>query len=140
MNVYLDTSVILGRLLKQSHPLPTWGRWETAYSSALTRIEFRRTVDRLRLTGALNDRERVTLQERFDTLWESLYRVALSPPLLERAGVPMPTVLGTLDALHLVTALHVHEHCRVPLVVLTHDDQLATAVRAMGLRVLGAGP
>ncbi len=138
MNVYLDTSVVLSRLLKQSNALLSWGRWEAAYTSVLTRLEFLRTVDRMRLAGTLDDRERVALQERFSELWQALHRVALSPPMLDRAGAPMPTVLGTLDAIHLVTALHVRDVLHVPLVFLTHDVQLATAVRAMGLPVSGA--
>lgn len=50
----------------------------------------------------------------------------------------MPTVLGTLDAIHLVTALLVVESRHVQLAFLTHDDQLATGAHAVGLEVVGA--
>jgi predicted nucleic acid-binding protein len=49
----------------------------------------------------------------------------------------MPTVLGTLDALHLATALEVKRALAPKLVLLTHDEQLARAARASGLAVLG---
>jgi hypothetical protein len=49
----------------------------------------------------------------------------------------MPTTLGTLDAIHLATALMWAEHAGFPLVMATHDQLLATAARASGLRVVG---
>ena len=138
MTVYLDTSVILSRLLNQDNQLTAWGRWDACYTSALTHLEFYRTLDRMRLTGALTDQERVDLQEQFLVVWEALHRVTLSPLILERAAAAMPTVLGTLDALHLVTALQVGEALHLKVTLLTHDEQLATAARAMGLAVSGA--
>ncbi len=137
MNAYLDTSVILSRLLNQPNQLSSWGDWERCYTSVLTRVEFLRTVDRLRLNGALTDQERVALQEQFGVVWEATHRVAMSPDLLDRASVTMPTVLGTLDAFHLVTALKIVETQHIQLAFLTHDEQLATGARAMGLEVEG---
>jgi hypothetical protein len=63
--------------------------------------------------------------------------VSLSPDLLERVSAAMPTVLGTLDAIHLVTALKVAESRRIQISFLTHDEQLATGAMAMGLTVVG---
>lgn len=137
MKVYLDTSVILSHLLKQANHLASWGNWTACYTSVLTRVEFLRTLDRLRLNGAITDRERVALQESFQTLWEATHRVQLSPLLLDRAAATMPTVLGTLDALHLVSALQVVEARDVSLVFLTHDAQLGVGAQAMGLQVEG---
>jgi predicted nucleic acid-binding protein len=137
MNVYLDTSVILSRLLDQSNRLSSWGKWKTCYTSALTSVEFLRTVDRMRLNGSLSDRERVELQDQFKLVWGATHRVALSQNLLDRASAAMPTVLGTLDTLHLVTALLVVESRRVQLEFLTHDDQLAVGAHAMGFEVIG---
>lgn len=104
MTVYLDTSVVLRRLFGHANALDPWGGWEAAYTSALTRIEFLRTIDRLRLDGKLTDDERVAVQQQFLTLWESCHRVPLEPVILDRAAAPMPTVVGTLDAIHVATA------------------------------------
>jgi predicted nucleic acid-binding protein len=52
--------------------------------------------------------------------------------VLTRAAGPMPTVVGSLDAIHLATALE------PGFVLLTHDKQLARAARASGLDVGGA--
>ncbi|PWB76689.1 MAG: hypothetical protein C3F15_04755 [Holophagae bacterium] len=61
----------------------------------------------------------------------------LTRPVLARASQPMPTSLGTLDAIHLATALMWAEQAGSPLVMATHDRLLATAARASGLRVVG---
>lgn len=137
MNVYLDTSVILSHLLSQPNRLPNWGAWAACYTSTLTRVEFLRTVDRLRLGGALTDEERVALQEQFAIVWDASYRVALSQEIMDRTCSPMPTVLGTLDAIHLVSALHVTTSHHLDLTFVTHDEQLATGARAAGLPVAG---
>ena len=47
-----------------------------------------------------------------------------------------PTIVGTLDALHLATALAIREVDRLDL-LLTHDLQLGTAARSLGFEVLG---
>ena len=66
------------------------------------------------------------------------YFVLLQRPILARASDPFPTPLGTLDALHLATALVWRERMRQPLVMATHDGGLALAARAFGLEVLGS--
>lgn len=138
MTVYLDTSVVLSWLLNQDPSIEGWGNWQSAYTSEICRVEFHRTIDRLRLGGDLDDTERVFVHERFATLWRSVYRVRVSRALLTRTSEPFPTVVGTLDAIHLTSALAVHgrRNRRIDQ-FLTHDGQLATAARAVGFTVRG---
>jgi hypothetical protein len=49
----------------------------------------------------------------------------------------MPTELGTLDAIHLATALLWKETTRAELVMATHDWALGLGAKAHGLAVLG---
>jgi hypothetical protein len=49
----------------------------------------------------------------------------------------MPTELGTLDAIHLATALLWKESMGLGLVMATHDVGLALAAQAHGLTVVG---
>jgi hypothetical protein len=49
----------------------------------------------------------------------------------------MPTVLGSLDALHLATALAVRAQLHADLSFATHDHQLSNAARAFGFTVHG---
>ena len=58
-------------------------------------------------------------------------------PVLSRAAQPLPTALGTLDAIHLATALLWREQGHADLVMATHDEALATAAKASGFRVVG---
>jgi hypothetical protein len=64
--------------------------------------------------------------------------VLLQRPILSRASEPFPTPLGTLDALHLATALVWRDRMEQQLVMATHDEGLATAARAFGIEVLGS--
>jgi hypothetical protein len=49
----------------------------------------------------------------------------------------MPTDLGTLDAIHLATALLWKEMTRADLVMATHDGALALGAESHGLPVVG---
>ena len=67
----------------------------------------------------------------------SLEVVDIDSTVLDRASQPMPTELGTLDAIHLATALLWKEMTRENLVMATHDGALALAAEAHGLPVVG---
>jgi predicted nucleic acid-binding protein len=136
MIVYLDTSVVLRVLFHEPRRLPLWGKWEKAYSSAVLRVESFRTIDRLRLSGQLNDEEVAHLRTEIQVVYETLFVVPLERTILQRAGESFPTVVGTLDAIHLSTALAVRES--VPLEhFLTHDQQLGIAAQSLGFPVMG---
>lgn len=64
--------------------------------------------------------------------------IDLTSTILERAATAMPTVLGSLDALHLVTALELCRSSGKPLAVATHDRRLARVARASCFTVYGA--
>lgn len=136
MIVYLDTSVVLRVLFHETHRLPLWGKWEKAYSSVLWRVESFRTVDRLRLAGQLTDEEVAHLRTEIQVVHETLFVVPLESTILQRAGESFPTVVGTLDAIHLSTALAVRES--EPLdTFLTHDQQLGIGAQSLGFSVMG---
>ena len=137
MIAYLDSSVLLRLVLGQGNALTQWAEVEGGVASRLVEVECLRTLDRLRLIEALDDREIATRREAVYRLLDSISIVELTRPVLARASQPMPTSLGTLDAIHLATALLWAEHSGSPLVMATHDQLLATAARASGLRVIG---
>lgn len=139
MKVFIDTSVVVRRLLGETDGIGEWGQWERAYVCGILRTEFLRTMDRLRLTGALTDGERAGLQQEFEIFWETCYRIPLGPAVLQRAESAFPTVLGTLDALHLAALLLLREREGEVLELLTHDAQLGRAAMACGVPVSGLG-
>lgn len=67
----------------------------------------------------------------------SLELVEVDGIVLNRAALPMPTALGTLDAIHLATALLWKEMTDSSLTMATHDEALAIAAAAHGLPALG---
>jgi hypothetical protein len=69
---------------------------------------------------------------------ETLSICPLTEAILQRASETFPTLIGTLDAIHLATALAVRQFEAVDL-LLTHDGQMATAARTLGFTVPGAG-
>lgn len=138
MTAYIDTSALLRLVLREPGALEELRRCGTLVSSELIAVEGRRTIDRLRLQGSLTTEEAA---ERLGALaeWlEAIDLVLLRPPVLSRAGDPLPTPLGTLDALHLATALIWRERMGALSMVATHDAALGLAARAFGFDVRGS--
>ena len=137
MTLYLDSSVLLRVVLRQPGALEDWPSVPHGVASALVRVECLRTLDRLRLRAAINDADLATRREAVFRLLDAIELVEPTPVVLARAAQPMPTELGTLDAIHLATGLLWQEGTHTELVMATHDLALGTAARAFGLRVVG---
>jgi predicted nucleic acid-binding protein len=110
---------------------------EALVSSELLAVESLRTLDRLRVQGALSVEEAASRRATATDWLEAVDLVLLQRPILHRASEPFPTPLGTLDALHLATALVWRDRMRQPLVMATHDRDLALAARSFGIEVIG---
>jgi predicted nucleic acid-binding protein len=134
---YLDSSVLLRVVLRQKNRLKEWKSVRQGVASALVEVECLRTLDRLRIREGIDDEEIATRREAFYRLIEEIEIVEPTRPILSRASLPLPVPLGTLDAIHLATALLWRERREVDLVMATHDAALATAARACGLRAAG---
>ena len=138
MIAYLDTSALLRLVLGEPGALEDLRSSEALVSSELLAVESLRTIDRLRLHGALSADEAASRRAIVADWLEAVDLVLLQRPILARASEPLPTPLGTLDALHLATALVWRDRIRQTLVMATHDSGLALAARSFGLEVLGA--
>jgi predicted nucleic acid-binding protein len=137
MNALIDTSVLLRKLFGEPNPLREWSRINVAFASRILLLELGRAIDRCRLAGDLDDAAVVHLHEEARRVLRSVEVIALSEPILVRAASAMPTVLGSLDALHLATAVELARDRKTPIVVATHDAQLARAALSSGLDVVG---
>jgi uncharacterized protein len=140
MIAYIDASVLLRVALRQPDALTEWREVEQGVSSALVTTESLRTLDRLRLRANLTDVEVASRRATILQLIASLELVEIDAVVLDRAAQPMPTELGTLDAIHLATALLWKDMTREDLVMATHDGALALGAKAHGLPVIGAVP
>src|SRR5437763_1371616 len=61
----------------------------------------------------------------------------VTPEILRRAAHPFPEPVGTLDAIHLTTAVRYRDTHRLAPSFATHDRELAIAARALGFAVIG---
>jgi predicted nucleic acid-binding protein len=138
MIAYLDTSALLRVVLREPGALEELRSSAALVSSELLAVESLRTIDRLRLQGALAPEEAASRRATVADWLEAVDLVRLQRPILSRASEPLPTPLGTLDALHLATALVWRDRTGRTLVMATHDGSLALAARSFGLEVLGA--
>jgi predicted nucleic acid-binding protein len=137
VTAYVDTSVLLRLVLREPGALEYLRSCEALVSSELIAVERTRTLDRLRLRGALTVEE-AAARRRAVTGWlDAIDLVLLRPPVLNRASEPLPTPLGTLDAIHLATALIWRERMGPLPMMATHDDTLALAARSFGFDVRG---
>lgn len=140
MIAYVDASVLLRVTLGQPDALPDWRQIDQGVSSALVMTECLRTLDRLRLRARLSDAEVATRRATILALIASLELVEIDSVVLDRAAQPMPTELGTLDAIHLATALLWKDLTHADLIMATHDTALALGAQAHGLHVVGVKP
>ena len=138
MIAYLDSSVLLRIVLGQPDALKEWRKVRTGVASALVAVECLRTLDRLRLIHRIADEAIALRRETIYRLLEAVEVVELTAAVLSRAAQPFPTSLGTLDAIHLATAILWTERSAESIVMATHDTTLATAARACGLEVVGS--
>jgi len=136
---YLDSSALLPIILREpgALDLKELSACESSISSELLAIECPRTIDRLRLQKSLSTEEAASRSAVVREWLEAVDLVLLQRPILSRASEPFPTPLGTLDALHLATALVWRDRTQQELVMATHDGGLAIAARAFGIQVLG---
>ena len=134
---YADTSALLRVVLGQP------GRWDgiglgrTIVTSSLTEVESLRTFDRHHRSGLLSDDRVAASRGLALAILESFFVVELSASILRRAADPFPLPLGTLDAIHLSSALAYGIETGKPVCMVTHDKQLASVARACGLEVEG---
>jgi hypothetical protein len=137
VNLYLDSSIVLRVLLGQPRQLQEWGEWEKAYASELLGVECRRVIDRLRLEGLLDDEALAQTVEALAKIEKTITRVRLTKTLIQAASRSMPTVVNTLDAFHLASAVAVRDRHAADLLFATHDSHQATGARALGFTCLG---
>ena len=137
MIAYVDSSVLLRIALGQNDALREWSQIERGVSSTLISTESLRTLDRVRLRAKLPDIEVARRRATILALIGSLELVEVDTMILDRAAQPMPTEIGTLDAIHLASALLWKDATGIDPFMATHAVALGLAAQAHGLRVLG---
>ncbi len=85
----------------------------------------------------LHEQEIVVRREALFQILDTAEVVEITRPVLKRASDSFPVTLGTVDAIHLATALLWQEEQATGVVMATHDKMLGQAARAFGMKVLG---
>lgn len=140
--VYVDSSVLLRIVLDEPRQLVEWEELEDPVTSVLAEVEGLRTIDRaMRKTThprrrPLEERAANIARVRLYQTLEMFARIELEPEMIAQAG-RLAGPLGTLDALHLATALTWQDRAGIAAVLATHDPEMAAAAERLGLRVIG---
>lgn len=137
MTAYVDTSALLRLVLREPGAVDDLRHYDALVASELIAVESARTIDRLRVQGALTVEEAADRRRALADWLEAIDLVLLRPPVLSRACEPLPTPIGTLDAIHLATALVWRERMGVLPTMATHDSALGLAARTFGFDVRG---
>jgi predicted nucleic acid-binding protein len=135
VKAYLDSSVVLRRVFDEPGAIRVWSKWELVMASELLQVEGFRAIDRLRVVNELQDAKVADLMDSFRQHLNGIYAIAIDAAVLRRAAAPFSSVVTTLDAIHIATALLWMEEAAEPLVFVTHDLQQAVAARLAGLEV-----
>ncbi|MFH0800141.1 MAG: PIN domain-containing protein [Pseudomonadota bacterium] len=134
---FLDTSIVLRHILGERGARAGLEKFDKLYASEILRVEALRALDRLRISGRWPEEE-VALRVRLLTATgAAISWVPIQPAILRRASEPFPTVVGTLDAIHIATALLLREQIKKQFIFLTYDLRQGIAAEAAGLEASG---
>lgn len=137
MRVYVDSSVVLRYILNQDAGLSRIQPSDLAGSSDLLVIECHRVLQRERLEGNLDDAQYAESVALLQKVVDRLYIIELGEAVKRRAAGPFPTVIGSLDAMHLASVLlWADSQPSDEFVVLSYDQQLCRCARTMGVSLL----
>jgi predicted nucleic acid-binding protein len=128
---------LLRIVLREPGALDDLRSYDGLVSNELIAVESARTIDRLRMQGNLSMDEAAERAAAVNEWLEAIDLVLLRPPVLSRASEPMPMPIGSLDAIHLATALIWRDRIGPLPELATHDGVLGTAARAFGFEVRG---
>jgi predicted nucleic acid-binding protein len=124
--IYLDSSVVMARLLAESRQLPDHSWHLELASSALLQYE---VWNRLNARGSNSDRA-----QHARNLLGRIQLIELAPDVLERALSPFPVEVRTLDGLHLATIDYLRgEGASIELA--TFDTRMTNAARELGIAI-----
>lgn len=140
MIVYLDTSVILRIVLKEPNELSAWNEIDHGVTSEISTVECHRRLYRANATGRLTDSAFQLARNYADQILLRLTIVNITSELIEKAAGPLPSVLATLDAIHLVSAMNYRgrlDDTEPRLSFATHDRELAVAAALSNFPILG---
>ena len=124
--IYLDSSVVLARLLFERRAPPTLFWDDELVSSRLLEYEIWNRVHVYSLSDSNQDAARRLLL--------GVRLLEMDKSILARALKPWPTPIRTLDALHLATVDYLRRQGE-PVELASYDHRLLAGARALGIPI-----
>ena len=125
--IYVDTSVLLARILSEDRQPPPWVWDEILVSSRLLEYEVWNRLHSRKLSESHGELARLLIGR--------ISLLELSPVALARALDPFPVSVRALDAIHLAS-LHFLAVRNQDIRLLSYDNRMLDGAKAMGLHVL----
>jgi predicted nucleic acid-binding protein len=137
VKTYVDSSVVLRHILNDDSAFRAAVSSDAVGSSDLLAIECQRVLQRERMAGHLDDHQFSDVVMLLGEILDRPTLIEMGPAVKRRAAGAFPTVIGTLDAIHLASAILWREtEPEEDFRILTQDRQLALCARALGIAIL----
>ncbi len=140
MNLYLDTSALVKRYVKEagSEDVLDWMDLAKIIGTGLiTRAEVAAAITRATRMKHLTAQISNKAMDKFRIEWVSFHRIPINEELVARADfLACQHNLRGYDAVHLAAALLWQEALMLPVTLATYDQELANAGKSSGLRAL----
>lgn len=134
--VYLDSSVVLRWLLKDTNALPDFGEWNHAASSFLLEVECIRALDRLKHENKINVETYADLLSQLNEFTRSMQLFDLDARVLGMAKSQYVAPVKTLDAIHIATVQLWQQELSEKILLLSHDHKMNLIAKSLGLKTL----
>lgn len=129
---YFDSSVILRYAIGHERAIKDLARWASkAITSAVTVVECLRVLDRWRITSEISDHKLVAARSLCLQILNGLRIIAVDDQVVSLASETFPIGMKSLDAIHLASVIHFRNQGGAKPLLLTHDERLHMAARAM---------
>lgn len=138
MILYLDTSALVKRYFKESYSDEVISRWTSAaqiVTSSVAYAEIMAATFRKMREEGLQDKRISKIVQLFQREWESFIRVEVSDVLNARIHSAVEKYpLRGFDAIHLASAMVIHERVPTDFLFGCFDQGLAFAANSEGLK------
>ena len=136
---YFDASALVKLLIQEDGTdiaVALWDNCEVACSSMLSYAEVRAALAAAHRHDRIDGRQLRNVEQQWDRFWAATHTVALSDPLVRRAGdLCRDQALRGADGIHVASALTLKISPAVDVIVVAWDARLSRAARNTGLRV-----
>ena len=143
MILYLDTSALVKRYIREPYTDDVLSRWKSAATIVTSSVAYAETMASLyrkKRESALGDTFIHNIADTFHTEWESFVRVEVNDNLngyIDRLVERYP--LRGFDTIHLASAMAIHERLPENFLFACFNDRLAHAAQSERLETFPPG-